>query len=120
MDPQERACSGRSARDNVLREFERSWIPPTALPSNLLVHPVTPMRRSHPGAAPPMPFGVQYDLITLCGGHFVPATCLVFHAHFLGMLLSNALASMRLMSDEPPALHAARPTPVEHITAPEV
>jgi hypothetical protein len=34
------------------------------------------------------------------------------------MPLSNALASMRLMSEELlPALHAAKPTPLEQITA---
>src|SRR5688500_534380 len=42
----------------------------------------------------------------------------VFRTHFLGMPPSNALSSMRLMSDELlPALHAARPTPLEQIGA---
>jgi hypothetical protein len=42
----------------------------------------------------------------------------VFRTHFLGMPVSNALASMRLMSEELlPALHAAKPTPLEQITA---
>jgi hypothetical protein len=41
----------------------------------------------------------------------------VFRTHFLGMPVSNALASMRLMSEELlPALHAAKPTPLEKIT----
>jgi len=45
-------------------------------------------------------------------------THFVFRTHFLGMPLSNALASMRLMSGELlPALHSARPTPLEQITA---
>ncbi len=45
-------------------------------------------------------------------------THFVFRTHFLGMPLSNALASMRLMSEELlPALHAATPTPLEKITA---
>jgi len=45
-------------------------------------------------------------------------THFVFRTHFLGMPLSNALASMRLMSAELlPALHAATPTPLEQITA---
>jgi alkanesulfonate monooxygenase SsuD/methylene tetrahydromethanopterin reductase-like flavin-dependent oxidoreductase (luciferase family) len=45
-------------------------------------------------------------------------THFVFRTHFLGMPVSNALASMRLMSEELlPALHAARPTPREQITA---
>ena len=44
-------------------------------------------------------------------------THFVFRTHFLGMPLSNALASMRLMSDELlPALHAAKPPPLEKIT----
>ena len=44
-------------------------------------------------------------------------THFVFRTHFLGMPLSNALASMRLMSEELlPALHDARPTPLEMIT----
>jgi len=35
------------------------------------------------------------------------------------MPLSSALASMRLMSEELlPALHAAKPTPLDEITAP--
>ena len=43
-------------------------------------------------------------------------THLVFRTHFLGMPLSNALASMRLISEELlPALHAAKPTPLEQI-----
>jgi hypothetical protein len=42
----------------------------------------------------------------------------VFRTHFLGMPVSNALLSMRLMSEELlPALHAAIPTPLEKIAA---
>jgi alkanesulfonate monooxygenase SsuD/methylene tetrahydromethanopterin reductase-like flavin-dependent oxidoreductase (luciferase family) len=45
-------------------------------------------------------------------------THFVFRTHFLGMPLANALASMRLMSEELlPALHAATPTALEKITA---
>lgn len=45
-------------------------------------------------------------------------THFVFRTHFLGMPLSNALASMRLMSEELlPALHGAKPTPLEKIAA---
>jgi hypothetical protein len=45
-------------------------------------------------------------------------THFVFRTQFLGMPLANALASMRLMSDELlPALHAAKPTPLEQISA---
>ena len=45
-------------------------------------------------------------------------THFVFRTHFLGMPLSNAMASMRLISDELlPALHAAKPTPLDQITA---
>jgi hypothetical protein len=44
-------------------------------------------------------------------------THFVFRTHFLGMPASNALTSMRLMSEELlPALRAARPTPLEKIT----
>jgi len=43
-------------------------------------------------------------------------THFVFRTHFLGMPVSNALASMRLMSEELlPTLHAAKPTPLEKI-----
>jgi alkanesulfonate monooxygenase SsuD/methylene tetrahydromethanopterin reductase-like flavin-dependent oxidoreductase (luciferase family) len=43
-------------------------------------------------------------------------THFVFRTHFLGMPLSNALASMRLISEELlPALRAARPTPLEQV-----
>ena len=45
-------------------------------------------------------------------------THFVFRTHFLGMPAANALASMRLMSDELlPALHSARPTPLAEVTA---
>ena len=45
-------------------------------------------------------------------------THFVFRTHFLGMPLANALASMRLMSEELlPALHDATPTPLESVTA---
>jgi alkanesulfonate monooxygenase SsuD/methylene tetrahydromethanopterin reductase-like flavin-dependent oxidoreductase (luciferase family) len=45
-------------------------------------------------------------------------THFVFRTQFLGMPLSNALASMRLISEELlPALHAARPTPLAQIAA---
>jgi hypothetical protein len=45
-------------------------------------------------------------------------THFVFRTHFLGMPLSNALASMRLMSEELlPALHAAKPTPLAQVCA---
>ena len=45
-------------------------------------------------------------------------THFVFRTHFLGMPVSNALASMRLISEELlPALHAAKPTPLEQIGA---
>lgn len=45
-------------------------------------------------------------------------THFVFRTHFLGMPLSSALASMRLISDELlPALHGATPTPLENISA---
>jgi hypothetical protein len=40
------------------------------------------------------------------------------HVALRCMPLSNVLASMRLMSEELlPALHAAKPTPLEQITA---
>ncbi len=45
-------------------------------------------------------------------------THFVFRTNFLGMPLSNALASMRLMSEELlPALHKATPTPLHQISA---
>jgi alkanesulfonate monooxygenase SsuD/methylene tetrahydromethanopterin reductase-like flavin-dependent oxidoreductase (luciferase family) len=45
-------------------------------------------------------------------------THFVFRTQFLGMPLSNALASMRLISEELlPALHAAKPTPLAQIAA---
>jgi alkanesulfonate monooxygenase SsuD/methylene tetrahydromethanopterin reductase-like flavin-dependent oxidoreductase (luciferase family) len=45
-------------------------------------------------------------------------THFVFRTHFLGMPLSNAIASMRLISEEIlPALHAARPTPLAQVSA---
>ena len=45
-------------------------------------------------------------------------THFVFRTHFIGMPLANALASMRLMSEELlPALHRATPTPLEKIAA---
>jgi alkanesulfonate monooxygenase SsuD/methylene tetrahydromethanopterin reductase-like flavin-dependent oxidoreductase (luciferase family) len=45
-------------------------------------------------------------------------THFVFRTHFLGMPLANALASMRLMSEELlPALHSTKPVPLEKITA---
>ena len=45
-------------------------------------------------------------------------THFVFRTHFLGMPLSHALASMRLMSEELlPALHGSKPVPLEQITA---
>ena len=45
-------------------------------------------------------------------------THFVFRTHFLGMPVSNALASMRLISEELlPALHAAKPTPLDQIAA---
>jgi len=45
-------------------------------------------------------------------------THFVFRTHFLGMPYANALASMRLISAELlPALHSAKPTPLEKITA---
>ena len=44
-------------------------------------------------------------------------THFVFPTHFLGMPVANALASMRLISEELlPALHAAKPTLIERIT----
>lgn len=46
------------------------------------------------------------------------ATHFVFRTHFVGMPLSNALASIRLMSEELlPALRAAKPKPLADITA---
>lgn len=45
-------------------------------------------------------------------------THFVFRTHFLGMPVSNAVASMRLMSEELlPALHAAKPMSLERIAA---
>ena len=45
-------------------------------------------------------------------------THFVFRTHFLGMPLSNALTSVRLLSEELlPALHAAKPTPLEQLSA---
>jgi hypothetical protein len=48
-------------------------------------------------------------------------THFVFRTHFLGMPLSNALASMRLMSEELlPALHGAGPRPWRRLPLPRI
>ncbi len=45
-------------------------------------------------------------------------THFVFRTHFLGMPIANAMASMKLLSEELlPALHSATPTPLEKVTA---
>ena len=45
-------------------------------------------------------------------------THFVFRTHFLGMPIANAMASMKLLSEELlPALHGVTPTPLEKVTA---